>query len=75
MISTKKKKILAISSGGGHWVQLLRLRKAFEGHNVIYATVKSGYHKEIQSFKRFYTIPDATQWDKAGLVLLCLKYL
>ena len=33
------KRILAIASGGGHFVQLLRLRPAWEGHNVTYATV------------------------------------
>jgi len=27
----KRPKVLGISSGGGHWVQLLRLRPAFEG--------------------------------------------
>ena len=27
-------KILAIASGGGHWIQLLRLRPAFSGADV-----------------------------------------
>jgi hypothetical protein len=30
-------RVLAISSGGGHWVQLMRLRSAFDGCEVIYA--------------------------------------
>lgn len=33
------RRILAVASGGGHWVQLLRLRPAFEGHTVTYVTV------------------------------------
>ncbi len=33
------KRILAIASGGGHFVQLLRLRAAWDGHRVTYATV------------------------------------
>ena len=35
----KPKRILAIASGGGHFVQLLRLRPAWDGHAVTYATV------------------------------------
>jgi UDP-N-acetylglucosamine:LPS N-acetylglucosamine transferase len=34
-----KKRVLALASGGGHFVQLLRLRPAWEGHDVSYATV------------------------------------
>ena len=38
-----KKRILALSSGGGHWVQLLRLRPAFDdGCEVTFATVDKG---------------------------------
>lgn len=36
---TENKRILAIASGGGHFVQLLRLRAAWDGHRVTYATV------------------------------------
>ena len=32
-------RVLAIASGGGHWVQLLRLRPAWDGCAVTYATV------------------------------------
>jgi UDP-N-acetylglucosamine:LPS N-acetylglucosamine transferase len=35
----KPKRILAIASGGGHFVQLLRLRPAWEGQLITYATV------------------------------------
>ncbi len=34
-----KKRVLAMASGGGHFIQLLRLRPAWEGHDVTYATV------------------------------------
>ena len=32
-------RVLAVSSGGGHWIQLQRLKTAFEGHDIRYATV------------------------------------
>ena len=35
----KKTRILAVSSGGGHWIQMLRLRPAFAGTDVTFASV------------------------------------
>ena len=35
-------KILAVASFGGHWVQLQRLRPAFEGHDVTFVTTEEG---------------------------------
>jgi UDP-N-acetylglucosamine:LPS N-acetylglucosamine transferase len=35
-------RILAVSSGGGHWEQLMLLREAFAGHEVRYATTVPG---------------------------------
>jgi UDP-N-acetylglucosamine:LPS N-acetylglucosamine transferase len=60
-------KLLAISSGGGHWVQLLRLRPAFESCNVVYATVKEGYRVDIGDAP-FHVVPDANRWDKWALM-------
>ena len=67
-----KKKILAVSSGGGHWVQLLRLRPAFEGHEVVYVTTIKGYKKQVNNSK-FYFIIDANRWNKLKLILLSLE--
>jgi UDP-N-acetylglucosamine:LPS N-acetylglucosamine transferase len=65
-------RVLAISSGGGHWVQLLRLRPAFEGCRVAFVTVSKSYRPEVDG-ERFYTVNDATRWDKVGLVRMGLK--
>lgn len=64
----KGTKILAISSGGGHWVQLLRLRPAFEGCDVVFATDKDGYHADLAPGSKFHLIPEANRWKKVGLV-------
>ncbi len=66
-MSEKRPKILAISSGGGHWVQLLRLRPAFEGCEVIYATVREGYREDVGQAE-FRLIPDSNRWNKLALV-------
>lgn len=57
-----KKKVLGVSSGGGHWVELIRLAPAFEGCDVAFATVSDAYRGEAGS-ARFYTFRDVTRWD------------
>lgn len=70
--SQPRKRILAVASGGGHWVQLLRLRPAFSGHHTAFVTVRSEYRSEIGA-EPFYVINDATRWDKLGLVMMALR--
>ena len=60
-------KVLAIASGGGHWVQLLRLRPAFEGTDVIFATVREGYRQDVAGAE-FRLIPDSNRWNKFKLL-------
>lgn len=67
-MSEKKIKVVALSSGGGHWVQLLRLRPAFEGCDVVFATVKEGYRSDVGPDVGFRIIPDANRWNKLGLL-------
>lgn len=68
------RKILAVASGGGHWVQLLRLRPAFEGHDAAFVTVNPAYRSDVPDH-RFYVVNDATRWNKAALVLQALRLL
>lgn len=69
-----KLKLIAISSGGGHWTQILRLRPAIEKYNVTYVTVSNSYKQDL-SDEKFYTISDATRWNKVKLVLMALQIL
>lgn len=64
-----RKRILAISSGGGHWLQLQRIRVCFEGHDIAYATVNAAARAEVAG-ARFYTLRDASRWNKLGLIEL-----
>ena len=68
----RRVRVLALSSGGGHWVQLLRLRPAFEGCDVTFATVKKSYEADLEPGSRFRTIPDANMWHKHRLVVTAL---
>jgi UDP-N-acetylglucosamine:LPS N-acetylglucosamine transferase len=75
-MSADSPKVLAISSGGGHWVQLLRLRPAFEGCRVTYATVREGYRAEV-SGADFRVIPDSNRWNKLAMLrcAFCIFWL
>ena len=44
----RRPKVLAVSSGGGHWVQLMRLQTAFEGCDVSYATVLAWSRQDLK---------------------------
>ena len=73
---SKPKKILAISSGGGHWTQLNRIQGAFEGHDVSWATVViPDQNPSSIDVERRIPIPDATRWNKVGLIRLFFRVL
>lgn len=60
-------KLLAVSSGGGHWVQLMRIKHAFEDCAVTFVTVHESYRKQVPDHK-FYVVNDANRWNKVGLL-------
>lgn len=70
----KSLRILAIASGGGHWVQLLRLRPALEGHRVTFVTVRESYRGDVEGAP-FRVVNDATRWDKVGLATMALRLI
>lgn len=70
----RRKKILAISSGGGHWVELLRLRPALRGHHVVYVTVSPAYRHDVEGAP-LLVIPDATRWDRLGMLRVAAQVL
>ncbi len=66
--------MLAVASGGGHWVELLRLAPAFEGHDITWVTVQPSYRVDVGD-DRFCTVRDATRWDKWGSMVLAVQTL
>lgn len=72
-MTEKVKKVLAIASAGGHWVQLRRLRPAWDDCEVIYVATDEGYRAEVmadsaQHPRSFHAVPDANMRDKIGLI-------
>jgi UDP-N-acetylglucosamine:LPS N-acetylglucosamine transferase len=70
----RRTKVLAISSGGGHWVQLLRLRPAFAGCDVTFATVREAYRADVGD-AAFCVVPDANRWAKIKLARTAFSVL
>ena len=69
-----KPRLLALASGGGHWIQLLRLRPAFEGWDVAYVSMFDGYAGMVEG-ARYYTVPDASRFDLKSFIPVFFKAL
>lgn len=72
MPSEAPKRILAVASSGGHWVQLRRLRPAFEGHDLAYLTTDPGHRSEVGD-ARFYAVRDGNRTSKLTLLVSALQ--
>ncbi|MEL7254319.1 MAG: UDP-N-acetylglucosamine--LPS N-acetylglucosamine transferase [Pseudomonadota bacterium] len=73
-------KVLAVSSGGGHWAELLRLRPAWDGADVVYVVTAAAYQSDLtrggkgtRHVRGFFTVPDANKTQKLRLVALAIK--
>lgn len=60
-------KVLAIASVGGHWVQLLRLRPAFEDFDVVFAATNEKCSTMVSGYK-FYKITDFNRWNLIKMI-------
>jgi len=68
----RRPKLLALASGGGHWVQLQRLRPAFEGFETSYVSMFPSYADQVAG-SRYYIVPDASRFDLASFAPVVLK--
>lgn len=71
-MTRSKPKVLAVASGGGHWVQLRRLAPAFDGAEVVYLTVEPSYRSQVGDAK-FRVVIDATRWNKVRLARMLVQ--
>jgi UDP-N-acetylglucosamine:LPS N-acetylglucosamine transferase len=72
---TRRRRVLFVSSSGGHWVQLRRLRPAFDGWSRHYACTNAACRSTVDSEEGFYGIPEATRWNKLRLVYQAVSVL
>ena len=74
MSKRRTPRVLAVSSGGGHWVELMRITPAFGDADIAYVTVNKDYRSEAPK-GRFYTVNDATRWNKVAAAWMALRML
>lgn len=67
-----RRKVMAVASGGGHWVQLCRLVPAFDEGDVFFASVDAAPASEMRGVV-YYDIPDATRRDRLAFVPLVIR--
>ncbi|HPF13098.1 MAG: UDP-N-acetylglucosamine--LPS N-acetylglucosamine transferase [Planctomycetes bacterium] len=67
-------KVLAVASGGGHWVQLMRLRPALEGYEVAYCSVHPEYAEQVPGC-RLHVVHDSNAKSKWGVLRTALGIL
>ncbi len=72
MNSTEKPLILAICSGGGHWLQMENLSAAFDGYPVVYA-IATRTRCATRSGDVVHWLPDANKDNKLGCLWLLLR--
>jgi UDP-N-acetylglucosamine:LPS N-acetylglucosamine transferase len=73
-VSARRQRVLAISSSGGHWIELRRLAPAFEGFDTVWCSTMPGFAEEVGS-DRFILIPDGNRWNKIRLAWVALRVL
>lgn len=67
------KKVLAVASGGGHWIQLLRLRPAFEGSELRFLSTHEDFGKDVS--ESIYTVMDSNFNQKLRLIFMSFQIL
>lgn len=80
MKGKEKKRVLAVSSSGGHLAELLRLRPAYAEQDVTFvvATPKgylNAYDSNDVNGGKIITILDANRWDKVGLIQMLFQLI
>lgn len=55
-------RILAVASGGGHWTQMMRMRPALQGADVVFVTTLPGLESQVKP-NTVYITHDASRFD------------
>lgn len=65
-------KVLAVASGGGHWVQLLRVLPAFDGAEIVFASPHPDCRDDVPGH-RVHLVTDANQWERLRVLRLAFE--
>ena len=73
-MSARRRKVLLVSSSGGHWTELRRLSPAFDPFERVWCSVLGEMRAEVAP-DAFHLVPDATRWNKLRLAWSALRVL
>jgi UDP-N-acetylglucosamine:LPS N-acetylglucosamine transferase len=75
-MTSKKHKVLAIASPGGHWIQLNKICNPLEDRfDMVYVTPVAQYTSAVKNSRRTLTISDASADSKHKLIPLAFQLL
>lgn len=74
-VGTRKTRVLAVASGGGHFVELQRMRHAWAHCDIHYLTTRAEYAAELEPGARLHVVNDASRWDKLAVARMALRVL
>jgi UDP-N-acetylglucosamine:LPS N-acetylglucosamine transferase len=60
---------MAVSSGGGHWVEMRRIVPAFDGLEVVYVSTDAEIDADLAGF-RYYAVRNVTRRNRLGFAVL-----
>jgi UDP-N-acetylglucosamine:LPS N-acetylglucosamine transferase len=67
--SARRRKILAVASGGGHWVELRRVVPAFGDLDVVFVSTDPETDNDLSAY-RYHAVRNATRRDSLGFAVL-----
>ena len=65
----RRTRVLIVASGGGHWIQMRRLRAAFDGFDLAFVTTQADYVSDVGEH-RFYAVADITRKSPLNILIL-----
>lgn len=73
-MTTRRPRVMLVSSSGGHWTELRRLAPAFDRCERVWCSVVPEMRGEVAP-DRFLLVPDANRWNKLRLVWCAVRVL
>lgn len=71
-MSARRPRVLAVSSRGGHWDELLRIRRALRDCDVVWVTTLRALARELPG-ERVVLVPEVSRWDRLRLVWCAIR--
>ena len=70
--ASDRPRLLAVASGGGHWIELARLRPAFEDFDTAFVSMFENYLSSLPGH-RYYTIDDSSRFQLLAMIPVFFK--